>query len=62
MLVRERRQSGSAMRTILILLTTSFRHATAEIVEEVFVFADTFDVDRVAPAEAGRHACAGAIW
>jgi len=45
----------------LIFLATSLGHATTEIVEEVFVFADAFDVDRIAAAKAGSHACAGAI-
>lgn len=55
------RQSGRAFRTVLVLLATSFRHATAEIVKEVLVLAYAFNVDGVAAAKARRHACAGAI-
>lgn len=49
------------MHTVLILLATSLGHATSEIVKEVFVFADAFDVDGVAAAKTGGHACASAI-
>jgi len=59
--VREQGEADRGLHTVLILLATSLGHATTEIVEEVFVLADAFDVDGVAAAKAGSHACAGAI-
>jgi len=61
MLVCEQEQADRGLHTVLIFFATSLGHATTEVVEEVFVFADTFDVDGVAAAKAGSHACAGAI-
>lgn len=56
-----RSDNSIEVHTVLVLLATRLGHATSEIVEELLVFADTLDVDGVAAAKAGSHACAGAI-
>jgi hypothetical protein len=61
MLVREQRHLDLRSHTVLILLAASLGHATTEVVKELFVFADAFNVDGVAAAKTGCHACAGAI-
>lgn len=60
--MRAQRHPDPILHTVLIFLVASLGHATTEVVKELFVFADAFDVDGVAAAEAGGHACTGAIW
>lgn len=51
----------NVLGTILICFVASLGHAAAEIVEESRVFADTFDIDRVAASKTGCHTGAGTV-